>query len=64
MPIKAANGEGLKILTPKQILQRLPIAVAHVKTGNTQKYLINEIRQVIYILCIKQINLLKMNITI
>ena len=28
------KGTGLKILTPKQMLQRLPIAVAQVKAGN------------------------------
>ena len=28
------KGTGLKILTPKQMLQRLPIALAQVKTGN------------------------------
>ena len=28
------HGKGLKILTPKQTLQRLPIALAQVKTGN------------------------------
>ena len=28
------GGKGLKILTPKQMLQRLPIALAHVKAGN------------------------------
>ena len=27
-PLKATNGKGIKILTPKQILQRLPIALA------------------------------------
>ena len=32
---KSIHGEGLKILTPKQILQRLPIALAQVKAGNT-----------------------------
>ena len=31
---KAAKGKGLKILTPKQMLQKLPIAVAQVKAGN------------------------------
>ena len=41
-------GEGLKILTPKQILQRLPIALAQVKAGNTSENLLNEIRQIIY----------------
>ena len=34
-PIKAAKGEGIKILTPKQMLQRLPIALAKIKAGNT-----------------------------
>ena len=35
-----------KILTPKQILQRLPIALSQV--GNTSENLLNEIRQIIY----------------
>ena len=34
----------LKILTPKQMLQRLPKALAQVKAGNTSKNLLNEIR--------------------
>ena len=38
----------LKILTPKQILQRLLIALAQLKIGNTSEHLINEIRQIIY----------------
>ena len=41
----------LKILTAKQMLQRLPIALAQVKAGNTSENLINEIRQIIYFLC-------------
>ena len=39
---------GLKILTPKQMLQRLPIAVAQVKAGNISESLLNEIRQIVY----------------
>ena len=39
------DGAGLKILTPKQMLQRLPIALAPVKAGNN---LLNEIRQIVY----------------
>ena len=31
------EGKGLKILTPKQMLQRLPIALAQVKAGKIQK---------------------------
>ena len=41
-------GEGLKILTPKQILQRLPIALVQVKAGNNSESLLNEIRQIVY----------------
>ena len=39
---------GLKTLTPKQMLQRLPIALAQVKVGNNSENLLNEIRQIIY----------------
>ena len=45
---KSIYGEGLKILTPKQIIQRLSIALAQVKAGNTSENLLNEIRQIIY----------------
>ena len=38
----------LKIFTIKNMLQRLPIALAQVKIGNTSKTLLNEIRQIIY----------------
>ena len=36
------------MLTPKQMLQRLPIPLAQPKAGNTSEDLLNEIRQVIY----------------
>ena len=42
------KGPGLKILTPKQMLQRLPTALAQVKAGNNSKSLLNEIRQIVY----------------
>ena len=42
------KGTGLKILTPKQMLQRLPIALAQIKAGNNSENLLNEIRQIIY----------------
>ena len=45
------KGTGLKILTPKQMLQRLPIALAQVKAGNNSESLLNEIRQIAYSLC-------------
>ena len=41
-------GKGLNILTPKQMIQRLPIALAQVKAGNNSKNLLNEIRQITY----------------
>ena len=41
-------GTGLKILSPKQMLQRLPIALAQVKAGNNSESLTNEIRQIVY----------------
>ena len=44
------KGTGLKILIPKQMLQRLPIALAQVKTGNNSESLLNEIRQIVYTL--------------
>ena len=40
--------EGLKILTPNQMLKRLPIALAQVKAGNNSESLLNEIRQIVY----------------
>ena len=42
------KGTALKILTPKQMLQRLPIALAQVKVGNNSENLLNEITQIIY----------------
>ena len=51
------EGTGLKILAPKQMLQRLPIALAQVKAGNNSENLLNEIRQIVYSLYQpKQIN--------
>ena len=45
---RATKGKGLEILTPKQMLQRLPIALAQVKAGNNSESLLNEIRQIVY----------------
>ena len=67
------KGAGLKILTPTQIFQRLPIAFAQVKAGNNSKNLLKEIRLIFYSLLqskeitkkytitIKSIQLLKMD---
>ena len=45
---KTKYGEGLKILTPKQTLQRLPIALVQVKAGHNSENLLNEIKQIVY----------------
>ena len=45
---KTKQGTGIKILTPKKMLQRLPITLAQVKEGNTSESLLNEIRQIFY----------------
>ena len=52
-PAEEQGGTGLKILTPKQMLQRLPIALAQVKADNNSESLLNEIRQIVYF-CISQ----------
>ena len=41
-------GGGLKILTPDQMLSRLPITLAQLKAGNNSEKLKNEIRQLLY----------------
>ena len=49
--LKAKNktsGKGLKILTSKQMLQRLTIVLVQVKAGNKSENLLNEIRQIVY----------------
>ena len=42
------SGKGLKILTPSQMLSRLPISLAQLKAGNNSEKLKNEIRQLLY----------------
>ena len=42
------EGKGLKILTPKQMLQRLPVALAQIKAGNNSESLFNEIKRIVY----------------
>ena len=49
---ESQEGEGankmLKILTPNQMVKRLPIALAQVKAGNNSESLLNEIRQIVF----------------
>ena len=47
---KVSDHSNLKILTPKQMLRRLPLALAQVKAGNTSKKLLNEIKKITYLL--------------
>ena len=42
------NHSKLKIFSPKQMLQRLPIALAQVKAGDNSEGLLNKIRQIVY----------------
>ena len=42
------EGKGLKILTPQQMLNRVPISLAQLKAGNNSQKLKNEIRQLLY----------------
>ena len=46
--IARKEGEELKILTHNQILKRLLIALAQIKTGNNSESLLNEISQIVY----------------
>ena len=45
---KISGHSNIKILSPKQLLQRLPIPLARVKVDNTSENLLNKIRQIIY----------------
>ena len=45
---KYKEGHGFKILTPSQMLSRLPISLAQLKAGNNSEKLKNEIRQLLH----------------
>ena len=42
------EGQGIKILTPSQMLSRLPISLAQLEAGNNSEKLKNEVRQLLY----------------
>ena len=42
------EGQGLKIMTPSQLITRLPVLLAQLKAGNNSNKLKNEIRQIVY----------------
>ena len=49
VPIRRpTQGTGIKMLTSKQMFQRLPVALTQVEAGNTSENLLNEICQIIY----------------
>ena len=45
---ESKQGTGFKILTSKQMVQKLQIAFAQIKAGNNSESLLNEIRQIVY----------------
>ena len=47
-PEELKKGTGLKVLTPKQMLQRMSIVLAQIKAGNNSESSLNEIRQIVY----------------
>ena len=46
--VTSKKGEGPKILTNKQMLNRLPILLAQIEAGNNSLKLKNEARQILY----------------
>ena len=56
-------GRRIKKLTPKEILQKIPILLAQVEVGNTLENILNEIQQIVYLLN-RANKLLKKHITI
>ena len=48
LDVKQKKRTGLKISTPKLMLQTLPIALAQIKAGNNFESLLNEIKQIVY----------------
>ena len=47
-PLKPSQGKRLIILTPKQMIDRSPIALVQLKVGSTSENVLNEIGQIIY----------------
>ena len=45
---KTKQGTGLKLLPPKQMLQRFPKALTQLKAGINSKSILNQIRQIVY----------------
>ena len=45
---KGKQGTGLRIITRKQMFQRLPLLLSAISAGNISESLLNEIRQIVY----------------
>ena len=45
---KNQSGLGLKVLTPNQMLSRLPISLSQLKPGNNSEKLKNEIKELLH----------------
>ena len=48
---ESKQGTGLRIITPKQMFQRLPLLLSEISAGNNSESLLNEIRQIVNSLC-------------
>ena len=46
--LRLEKGQELKILTPRQMLSRLPVSLTELKAGNSYQKLKNKIRQILY----------------
>ena len=49
------EGQGIKILTPNQMLSRLPIFLAQLQAGNNSEKIKNEIRQLLILSTVQKI---------
>ena len=48
LPFKSTQRKGVKVSKPKQMFQRLSVALAQVQTGNSSEKILNEIKQIVY----------------
>ena len=51
---KVSDHSNLKVLSPKQVCQKLPIALAQIKAGNTSENFLNEIRKIMFLVSRKR----------
>ena len=51
---KRQKKHGLKIMTPSQLITRLPVLLAQKQAGNNSQKLSNETRQILYFIQVKK----------